>query len=353
MNKERFPFLDVFKFWALFSLMFYHSFEAWVTGGTNVYIQDQYLETYKLISRIGLIFFYIPCLGMPFLSGLTLFLMSEKYMEKGKVKINKASLKFIGKRFSLIFAAALLFSFLNYGIDSLYETDVLHCIAFSSLIIFFLASKTRFLVWILFSAVWVYYSKDLQRWAWEIPVPIGLDYLKIIFFGDVEQNSAFYALTPWLAMDLLGFSAGLIFRKFQEKIIKYSWVGWLSIIPSYLISSEPWVVDLNNFWSPQVFQPSPRAFLTILCCVLSLLLILINVFNKRKINNFIFLSFVKNIMWVYVIHTALIYQAYPWLYKVSNGNFNVFWSSQVLQLGFALILTLTISLIRKKLITKP
>jgi hypothetical protein len=352
MNRERFAFLDVFKFWALFSLMFYHSFEAWVTGGTNVFIQDQYLETYRLISNIGLVFCYIPCLGMPFLSGVTLFLMSEKFMEDGKIKLSKKSIKFIFKRFLLIFLAAVLFSALNYGVTSVYETDILHCIAFSSLIIFILAAGSNVWTWIVISGLWVYYSKTIQLWAWGIEVPIGVDYLKVIFFGDREQNSAFYALTPWLAMDLLGFSMGYLFNKYKELIIKYAWTGWLLIVPSYFISSEPWVVDLNNFWSAQVFQPSPRAFLTILCCVISLLLILINIFNGRKLNNFIFLSFVKNIMWVYVVHTACIYRVYPWLYQFSEGNFNVFWSSQFLQLGFALILTLTISRIRNKHLTK-
>lgn len=352
MPKERYVFLDVFKFWALISLMFYHSFDAWVTGGTNVYIQDQYIETYKMIARIGLILCYIPCLGMPFLSGVTLFLMSQKYFKNEQIIVSAASLKFILKRFSLIFVAAILFTILNYGAANFYETDILHCIAFSSLIIFGLAAVTPYWSWILLAGIWVYFSKDLQQWAWGISAPPGLDYLKTIFFGTFEQNSAFYALTPWLAMDLLGFSTGYLFIKYQNIFYKYCWVGWFLIVPSYFISSEPWIIDLENLWSPQVFQPSPLAFLTIFSCAFCCLLILINIFKNKTINNFIFLSFVHNMMWLYVIHTAVIYWVYPWLYEVSNGNFHVFWLSQLGQFGFALLLTVSISLIRKKLITK-
>lgn len=340
MPKFRYDFLDVFKFWALLSLMFYHSFELWATGGTNIITRDSSFSFYEIIYRIGLVVCYPSCLGMPFLSGISLFLMSKKFLKNNSIEVSRSSFLFIFKRFLFVFTAATLLNVLSFGFSNLYETDILHCIAFSSVIVFLVSMIFPRWAWPLLALVWVLASPYLQSWAWSTPFPSWAIYFKVIIFGNPESDAAFYPLTPWLAMDLLGFFSGSFLVSHYEKIVKWSWVGYFSFFPSFLISSQPWTFYPDSFWAPEVFLPSPWAFFSILATSASFILILMHWWHNKRINNFIFKLFVAKITWIYVIHTALLFHLIPWLYRISEGNLGVFFLSQIFQVALVYALTL-------------
>jgi len=296
--------LDVLKGMAIIVLIIVHQL-VWLFIAGNV-SGMRYQDSYDIIIFLSKIFYFlgIPFWGffIPALAGASSFFL---------IKREDFILSCLFRRIGLLFALGFGLNFFAWGFSDTFAWDVLPFIALATFISYpFIKNikKKYGLISLLILGVLALSFSETS--------PLGQyqgSYWHNILFGDQEGHH-YWPLFPWFSLFAVGILIGYFLALREKLVLKIMVAGGTVLLGALALRGEIFLMpDLEKFWGPAIFKPSPYYILAIVgftFIVIPGMQLLLSKFEgvKNFFKKSIFPCYGRGILGVYIFSTIFGYR---------------------------------------------
>lgn len=298
-RKYRWVALDILKAVGILIVILSHIFFRWY-----------YDKGYYNILIFNLIGIFVATI--PITAGASLRFYMDKSFDKTRLRLkNKKVLsKKIIKRSILLIFLGYLMNYLTWGIEDIWDWDVLQ---FIGLGILYISVSLYFIsLWflVIFTCILFLFSSFIRTFLQSM---YPENYLTIIFVGDTIGEH-YFPFLPWIVFIVYGFLLAhyYIYLKQRKQKLNFSLytpiVGIVLLFITFLSSDNPFFVpNPSNIWGPELMQP-PISKVLFYAGLFTLSLVVIDIITSKikKIRKYGFINtFSKGILWIFLLQNII------------------------------------------------
>lgn len=240
---------------------------------------------------------------LPVLAGLTFFIY---------VKDRNLSWPGLILRCFVLSSLGFCMNFLTWGINNIFDWDVLQFVSLSMLISFPLIKKLKdrhgLVILSVLAAVCVLLSESFPLSAFQD------SYLYIIFIGDIRGLN-YWPFCPWFSIFALGIFIGRMYLLNKWQVFDILAVAGIVLLVVSIVSGNLFPVqDISNLWGTSFFKPSPLVvlgnigFSLVIVSLTHLYTIRHEAAARKLLYKTALIYYSYGIMWIYLIITVFMYQ---------------------------------------------